>query len=102
MSCSVFFIYFNYIANSVDCCCKAFADDFKLYLSFPRNTCVPILQEMMRLQRGLDKVCLVARPWNLRLNISKCIVMRFGAYSGDNRMNFNYSIDDTVGICYIS
>ena len=31
----LFLININYIANSVDCCCKALADDFKLYLSFP-------------------------------------------------------------------
>ena len=43
----LFLIYDNYIANSVDCCCKTSADDFKLYLNFPRKTCVPILQGMM-------------------------------------------------------
>ena len=89
----LFLVYFNYIANSVECCCKAFADDFKLYLSFPQKTCVPILQEMMQLQKELDKVCSVARSWDLRLNINKCVVMRFGAYNADNRLDFNYSID---------
>ena len=48
----LFLIYVNCIANTVDCCLKAFADDFKLYLSFPRGTCVPnpILHGMMLLQ----------------------------------------------------
>ena len=48
----LFLIYVNYIANSVDCCCKAIADDIMLYLRFPRKTCVPILQKMMRLQKN--------------------------------------------------
>ena len=89
-------IYVNHIANSVECCCKAFADDFKLYFSFPPKTYVPILQGMIRLQKDLDKVCSVARFWNLRLNINKCVVMRFGAYNADNRVDCNYSIDDKL------
>ena len=40
----LFLIYVNW---------KAFSDDFKLYLSFPRGTCVPILQRMMQLQSDL-------------------------------------------------
>ena len=86
------FLFVNYIANSVNCCCKAFSDDFKLYLRFPRNTCAPILQEMMRLQRNLDKVCSVIRSWNLRLNI-KCIAFRCGAYNPHNKMDCTYSAD---------
>ena len=43
-------IYVKCIANTVDSCWKAFADDFKLYLSFPRSTCVPLLQGMIQLQ----------------------------------------------------
>ena len=31
----LFLFYGNHIASSVGCCRKAFADDFKLYLSFP-------------------------------------------------------------------
>ena len=89
----LFLIYINYIASSVDCCCKAFVDDFKFYLSFPQNTCVSILQGMMGLQKDLDKLCSVTRSWNLRLNISKCAVMRFSENNADNRMDCNYSID---------
>ena len=57
----LFMIYINYTANSVDCCYKVFAHNFKMYLSFPQNTGVPILQRMMQLQRDLDTVCSVAR-----------------------------------------
>ena len=75
----LFLIYVNCITNSVDCCWKAFADYFKLYLSVPRSFSVPVLQGMMQLQNDLDRVCSLARSWNLRLNIDKCVVMKFGA-----------------------
>ena len=38
---------------------------------------------MMQLQRDLDKICSVAKSWNLRLNISKCVAMRFGGQKSD-------------------
>ena len=41
----------------------------------------------------MDKVCSFARSWNLRLNISKCVAMRFGAYNADNRLDCKYNID---------
>ena len=87
------FMLISYIANFAECCCKAFAEDFKLYLSFLRKTCVSTLQGMMRLQKNLDKGYSVARSWDLRLNINKCVVMRFGAYNAGNRMDCNYCID---------
>ena len=58
-------IYVNCIDNSVDCCWKSFADDFKLYLSFSRNTCVPVLQRIRQLKSNLNKVRSVARAWYL-------------------------------------
>ena len=54
-------IYANCIVTSVTCTWKAFADDYKLYHRFPRDTCVPILLGMMQLQKDLDKVCLVTK-----------------------------------------
>ena len=47
----------------------------------------------MLLQNDLDRVCSVVRLWNLRLNISKCVVMRFGACNADSALNCSYSID---------
>ena len=43
----LFLLYVNYITNSVNCIWKTFADNFKLYLSYPLNASVPVLQEMM-------------------------------------------------------
>ena len=76
----LFFIYVNFIANSVQFQWNSFADGFKLYLSFPQNTCIPILQGMILLQSDLDRVGSVAKSWNLRFNISKCVALRFGSY----------------------
>ena len=57
----LFLNYVNHIASSVGCCWKAFTDDFKLYLSFPRNSCISILQDTINLQTDLNKVCEIAK-----------------------------------------
>ena len=74
----LFLIYVNCVAASLGCRCRAFADDFKLDLSFSRKSCISVFQGMMQLQRDLDKICSVAKSWNLHLNISKYVAMRFG------------------------
>ena len=89
-------IYVNSIANSLQCQWKAFADDFKLHLSFSQSTCVPILQRMMFLQGDFDRVCSVARSWNLRLNIGKREMMRVGTCNTCNNLSCGYSIDGNV------
>ena len=89
----LFLIYVNSIANSLQCQWKAFGDGFKLYFSFPRSTCAPILKRMMLLQNGLDRICSIARTLNLRLNIGKCVAMRFGVCNTGNNLHCSYSID---------
>ena len=89
-------------ANFVPCQFKAFADDFKLYISLLRSTCILILQGMMLLQSDLDRVCAVANLWNLRLNIGKCVLMRFGACNIGNNLSCSYSIDCKVLDFYLS
>ena len=79
----LFLIYVNCITVSLECHWKAFADDFKLYLSFPRDSCISVFQGMVQLQRGLDMVCSVAKFWNLCLSVSKCVAMRFSAQKSD-------------------
>ena len=58
---ALFLMYINSIANSLQWQWKAFAEYFKLYLSYPQSTCLPILQGMMLLQSDMDRVCSVAR-----------------------------------------
>ena len=48
---------------------------------------------MMQLQSDLDRVCAVAKSWNLRLNIDKCVVMRFGACNAGNNLDCSYNLD---------
>ena len=85
----LFLIYVNCIVASLGCCRRAFADDFKLYLSFSRESCISVFQEMMQLQRDLDKICSVSRLWNFHFNISMCVAIRFG---GKNLMKFQLTI----------
>ena len=53
----------------------AFADDFKLYFSFPRTT---HSANANPLQQDLDNLFQASSSWNLKLNPDKCVVMRFG------------------------
>ena len=48
-----------------------------------------MLQGMISLQYGVNKVCEIAKLWNLRLNIGKCVVMRLGAHQAKEDL-FNY------------
>ena len=88
----LFLIYVNCIAVSLECHWKAFDDDFKLYLSFSRDSCIPVFQGMMQLQRGSDMVCSVAKSWNLCLNVSKCVAIRLSAQKYEGIPPF-YDID---------
>ena len=47
----------------------------------------------MQMQRDLDSAFSLAKSWNLKLNIDKCVVIRFGG-SVDIRLTGNYDIDD--------
>ena len=54
----LFQIYVNCIAATVECYWKAFADNFKHYFSFPRDSCISMFQGMMQLQRfRYDMLC---------------------------------------------
>ena len=88
----LFLIYVNSITSLVNCKWTAFADDFKLCMSFLHDSCLSVLQGMMQKQRDLDSVCSLARSWNLKLNIHKCVVMRFGGSAGI-RLTGNYDVD---------
>jgi hypothetical protein len=79
----LFLIYVNHIVQYTSCSCKAFADDFKLYLHFARERDYTIVQGVRALQRDLNSVSSVSGSWNLRLNQRKCVVMRFGGGNYD-------------------
>ena len=94
----LFLIYIKCIASSLGCCWKAFADDFKLYLRFPSDSCISVFQGMIQLQRDLDMVCFVAKSWNLCLNVSKCVAMRFSSQKSEVIPAF-YNIDSKFLDC---
>ena len=92
----LFLIYVNSNTSSLQCQWKDFADYAKLYLRYPQSSCVLILQGMMLLQIDLHRVCSVVRLWNLRFNIGKCVIMRFGVCNTGNNLTHSYSIDGKV------
>ena len=71
----LFLIYVNNWANILQCKWYAFDDGFKLYISYNRNSG---LEGTSALQRELDSLVIVSESWNLKLNYSKCVVMKFG------------------------
>ena len=73
----LFLLYVNHISSSLTCEWKAFADDFKLYLSYSRVDYELLRQGVLDLQDNIDRVAQVAEGWCLDLNIDKCFVMRF-------------------------
>ena len=74
----LFLIYVNWIASDLNCKYYAFADDFKLLLSYSRSN---PRTSRASLQRDLDKLHERSVSWNLKLNRDKCVVMRFGSRS---------------------
>ena len=65
----------------------------ELYLCFPRDTDVFILLGGMKLEGDLNKVCSVAKLWNLKLNIDKGVVMRFGVHRANDNVMLYFNID---------
>ena len=88
----LFLIYVNNLANSLQCKWYAFADDFKLYISYNRNIG---LEEVSTLQRDLDSLVSVSESWNLKLNYSKCVIMKFGVGTAVRGVRSGYFLGDT-------
>ena len=87
----LFLIYVNSLGSGFNCEWFAFADDLKLYVSYPRdNDSVANSQ----LQEDLNLLVERSRSWNLRLNPSKCVVIRFGSRQRiDDRIDSGYRLD---------
>ena len=71
----LFLIYVNSLCTDLDCDWYAYADDLKLFASRSRSDSANGAGD---LQRDLDRLCEISSSWNLRLNSTKCVVMRFG------------------------
>ena len=86
----LFLIYVNWIATGLNCKYYAFADDFKLLLSYSRSN--PNTSRA-NLQRDLNKLHETSVSWNLNLNRDKCVVMRFGRGSAASEELESYTLD---------
>ena len=70
----LFLIYVNYVIYDIPCFSKVFADDTKLYLGYSRDVSNPSVASF---QQCIDKLVNESISWGLRMNASKCVVMRF-------------------------
>ena len=86
----LFLIYVNSLGSLLRCEWFAFADDFKLYFSFPRNA---HSANVNPLQRDLDDLFQASSSWNLKLNPEKCVVMRFGGGCRGSESGSGYFIN---------
>ena len=73
----LFLVYVNFLVGDSTCNYYAYADDFKLYISYPKYEADG--QPSAVLQAELDNLSTKARSWNLSLNAAKCVVMKFGS-----------------------
>ena len=87
----LFLIYINFVASEVDSFWVAFADDFKIGIVYPNGP--DSGSESCSLQQDLDSIVRKSQSWNLKLNIDKCVAMRFGKRSLHNFSMVRYSID---------
>ena len=86
----LFLIYINDIDDSVfESSLIKFADDIRLYLSFPNLRSV--VHGPNLLQNDLSRVLSWCKTWLLKLNVSKCNCIRFGS----SNPSFPYTLDST-------
>ena len=83
----LFLVYINHVSSGLQCGYKAFADDYKLYVKYSLKQEKCVLNGASSLQRSLDRIDLVSRSWNLRLNPDKCVVMRFARGRRHNQVH---------------
>ena len=90
----LFIIYVNSLGVDFSCEWFAFADDLKLFCSRPR---MQGSEPDLALQRDLDALHQISLSWNLRLNPTKCVVIRFGARCGyEPNSNSGYTLGGEV------
>ena len=88
----LFLIYANFIASGVECVWSAFADDFKLCICYPRRDSEAGDVGRSALQRSISSVAEKSGTWNLTLNPSKCVVIRFGGGRSDLSERVPYTL----------
>lgn len=74
----MFVIYINDLPNELDCPCKMFADDTKIWTVYNKSNLAP---QTKSLQRSLDKADTWFTKWLLRFNTDKCKIMHISGGS---------------------
>ena len=90
----LFLVYINSIGSKLSCNYKIFADDLKLFASVAQNSCSPYPQSDQSLQCDIDVLFRTSVSWGLRMNTSKCAVLRFSR-KFRNQSRPSYTLDGT-------
>ena len=74
----LFLVYINFVASGLSCKYKIFADDLKIYACGKTHRDLSGLHELERqIQTDINTLSSTSKPWGLRLNPNKCVVLRF-------------------------
>ena len=92
----LFLVYANYITQGVNCDWVAFADDFKLGICYPKHSQELRDSGRSSLQQAIDRVVSNSCSWNLSLNPSKCVVVRFGDCRGGELDRVPYELNGST------
>ena len=76
-------IYVNHLPSYLRNKVQFFADDLKLYASFPANAANSFASTSL-FQMDINAVASVSRSWGLILNIDKCVHIHFGPSGRDS------------------
>ena len=88
----LFIIYVNSLAQSLSSMWYSFADDYKLFVAYRGGSDG---QSRLQLQRDLDDIFIISGSWNLKLNPSKCVVVRFGRGGSTLGCGSGYTLGDS-------
>ena len=93
----LFLVYVNSVASQICSDYKIFADDIKLYacVSHARpstSSLTPSSSYSQHVQKDIDTLHSTAASWGLKMNLKKCIALRFPG-SGSNQGRSGYFLD---------
>ncbi len=73
----LFLIFINFIVNGICCKYKIFADDLKIYLKVRKSSLLHTFSDLVWAQRDIDLLNSRGKSWGLRMNVQKCVAIRF-------------------------
>ena len=84
----MFLLYINDITEHVNSPLRLFADDCLLY------RIITTKEDAIQLQHDLDQLHEWATKWQLRFNVTKCIIMRFTSCRSLSPIIFSYKLNN--------